>query len=154
VLKPVVGAAALGAMRGGPGDVAAGRALLRGDPRGFLLQPFLDGVVDHGEISVVVLDGMPSHAGRKVPKAGDWRSQEEYGAAHTPIPITDALADTALQALVAVPGPTLYGRIDLVPHDGSLAVIEVEVIEPALYWNWAPEAADRFAASLASRLRA
>jgi len=154
VLKPIVGAGARGAMRGGPGDVAAGEGLLRADPRGHLLQPFLDEVPTHGEISVILLEGEPSHAGRKVPKSGDWRAQAEYGGTLSAEPLTPEIVDLARRVLAVVPGITAYARIDLVPHAGRLVVIEAEVVEPALYWNWAPEAADRFAAILKRRLGA
>lgn len=154
VLKPIVGAGARGAMRGGPDDRASGQRLLRADPRGHMLQPFLDEVPTHGEISVILLDGVPSHAGRKVPKAGDWRVQEEWGGALSEEPLTPDRVDLAIRALALVPGQTTYARVDLVPHDGRLVVIEVEVVEPALYWNWAPDAADRFAAMLKRRLDA
>jgi glutathione synthase/RimK-type ligase-like ATP-grasp enzyme len=154
VLKPIVGAGARRAMRGGPSDVAEGDRLLRADPRGHLLQPFLDDVPTHGEISVILLEGEPSHAGRKVPKAGDWRAQAEYGGALSAEQLTPEIVDLARRVLAVVPGATTYARIDLVPYAGRLVVIEAEVVEPALYWNWAPEAADRFAAILKRRLAA
>ena len=39
----------------------------------------------------------------------------------------------------------LYARVDGVVRDGTLIVIEVEVLEPALFMEFDPPSADRFA---------
>jgi hypothetical protein len=48
----------------------------------------------------------------------------------------------------------LYGRVDLVRlADGNWGVIEIELIEPSLYFPFDPESIERFAAALDRRLR-
>ena len=37
--------------------------------------------------------------------------------------------------------------------DGTLRLIELEIIEPQLYLRWAPETADRFASAIAAASR-
>jgi hypothetical protein len=67
-----------------------------------------------GEVSLIYFDGTLSHAVRKVPAAGDFRVQPQYGGrvlAHTAGP--EDLA-TAQSVLAAVPGVPAYARIDLV----------------------------------------
>ncbi len=47
--------------------------------------------------------------------------------------------------LSAIEEPLLYARVDLVRlADGSPALIEVELIEPDLYLNYAPDAGAAF----------
>ncbi len=59
----------------------------------------------------------------------------------------------ASAALAAVPGDPLYARVDLVRlEDGSPAVIEVELAEPAFFCGLSPGSADRFAAAVFGRL--
>jgi hypothetical protein len=55
---------------------------------------------------------------------------------------------TALRALPEVP---LYARVDGVVRDGQLIVIEVEVLEPALFLEFDPPSAERFAAATVAR---
>lgn len=152
VIKPAVGATASGAFRGGPDTMEAGQAhldeLARHDE--VLVQPFVEAICDQGEISVVFAAGCFSHALVKVPAAGDWRSQEEWGGSVDPIVPDAATLAAAERAMAAVPGETLYGRVDLVALPGGLGVVEVEVVEPALYFRTDPAAPARFAALIAA----
>jgi glutathione synthase/RimK-type ligase-like ATP-grasp enzyme len=50
------------------------------DPCDMLVQPYLSSVEKHGEISVIVIDGVVSHLVQKRPINGDFRTQEEWGA--------------------------------------------------------------------------
>jgi hypothetical protein len=45
----------------------------------------------------------------------------------------------------ALPQPPVYGRVDLVLHDGAPLLMEVELIEPELWVTLAPDAPARFA---------
>jgi hypothetical protein len=47
----------------------------------------------------------------------------------------------------AAPG-TLYARVDAVAHEGRLHLMELEVVEPELFFRFAPEAPARFADAL------
>ena len=75
--------------------------------------------------------------------------QPQYGGTHAAIePSAEAIA-IATSALAATPGEPLYARVDLVRLDGGeLALIELELIEPALYLDVAPRSADALAAAL------
>lgn len=54
--------------------------------------------------------------------------------------------------LALLPHRPLYARVDGIARGGRLAVMEVEVNEPALGLHLAPGAADRFAEALLARL--
>lgn len=115
-----------------------------------MLQPFLADITSNGEYSVVVMDGVVSHVVRKVPKEGDFRVQCEFGGCATIVPVTEELTDAALEALSRIQAqfpdePILYARVDLVSLNGRWCVMEVELIEPQLFFDRCPEAALKLA---------
>jgi glutathione synthase/RimK-type ligase-like ATP-grasp enzyme len=114
-----------------------------------VVQPFLPSIADHGEISVIVVAGDVTHAVQKRPAHGDWRVQHELGGTVTPIAVTPELRAAAMATIAALdPAPT-YARVDLVrDRDGRLLLIEVELIEPELWFDLAPRAATRLAAAV------
>lgn len=113
-----------------------------------LVQPFLPAIAEEGEISALFLGGRFSHAVRKRPKPGDFRVQVEHGGLTEAITLEPAWRAAAEEVLALVPAPTLYARIDLVRWEGKPRVMEVEVIEPDLFLDYAPGAAERLAAAV------
>ncbi len=66
-----------------------------------------------------------------------------------PITPSDEALDVARTVFAAVDQPLTYARIDLIRHlDGSLRLMELEAIEPDLFLEHAPDAAERFAAAV------
>lgn len=118
------------------------------DGRPHLLQPFLDEVLGDGEVSLFHFGGRYSHAIRKQPKAGDFRVQEEHGGLITPLQPDAALREAAKAALAAVPVAVLYGRADFVRVAGQDLLMELELIEPSLYFRMHPDAPSNFADAL------
>jgi len=118
-----------------------------------MVQPFIRSVIEVGEYSLFYFGGQYSHTILKTPKPGDFRVQEEHGGRLlTVTPDTD-LVQTADQAVAAIPGWTLYARVDLVRlDDGTPAVMELELIEPSLYFAHDAASPDRFADALAACL--
>lgn len=123
-----------------------------------MVQPVLDSVRHEGEYSLFYFDGVFSHALRKVPKAGDFRVQEQFGASEIQIePDAEAknIAALTLQAIEEIfeMGAPLYTRIDLLrDNQGRLALLELEAIEPSLFLNCASDGGVRFAAAVGARL--
>ena len=152
VIKPAVSGGAQGTLRIDPRDPRAGAhlsALLQFGEA--LVQPFVS-AVRAGEVSLVYLQGVFSHAVLKTPAAGDYRVQVRYGgtvAVHEPTPGELALGTMALNAL---PQPALYARIDMVGGEEP-RLMEAELIEPELFLPLARGAAARYADSLAARLK-
>jgi glutathione synthase/RimK-type ligase-like ATP-grasp enzyme len=148
VVKPAVSASAEGAVLVRRGGVAKGSAHLEAlSDRDMLVQPFLGGVADPGEVSVVVIGGAASHAVRKRPATGDFRVQEHFGGS---VDVVDGGSwhDAALRAVAAAPGLPVFARVDLVPERDVLLVAELELIEPSLFLDLVPGSADRLAAAL------
>jgi O-ureido-D-serine cyclo-ligase len=69
------------------------------------------------------------------------------------VPIADDEADLARRAIAGAPGPLLYGRVDVARDaDGAPRVMELELVEPSLFFPQAPAALDRYVAAVVQRL--
>jgi hypothetical protein len=165
VVKPSVSLASLDTGRYRLADVVerelavAHVRRLQSEGRTVMLQPYLRGVDDEGETSLVFVDGEFSHAMRKAavldgPDAGLDRRFLPHGAPglrrHDPTPTQLAVARRALAAVPRGPSRLLYARVDLVPGaDGQPVLMELELTEPQLYFSHVPGAAERFATAAA-----
>jgi len=144
VVKPAVDGGARHAWRGLRDDPSLSRVAERLTDHGdVVVQPFVPAIVD-GERSLVFLGGRFSHAVRKVPKAGDYRSQRHLGGREVDHEPDSAELQVALAAMAAAPGRLTYARVDLVEWEGAPVLIELEVIEPDLFLRDVPERVDRF----------
>ena len=112
--------------------------------REFMAQPFLTGIVEEGEYSLFYFAGHYSHSILKQPAKNDFRVQEEHGGQLSSIQPCKEMLTTARHCLAALPEDVLYARIDLVRHQNEFAVMEIELIEPSLYFNMDPESPQRF----------
>lgn len=152
VLKPCVSGAARHTYRVNADNAAALERELAPlfAAESFLYQPFVQDITARGELSLLVLDGAVTHAVRKVPKPGDFRVQDDHGGKWQPYePAAEEIA-FAQQAMAAVTPAPQYGRVDMVRgNDGTLQVMELELIEPELWLRSKPEAAQRFAQAIA-----
>ena len=149
VVKPRVSAAADGTFPLGPGDGIPADA----QDCPMLVQPYLKSVAEEGEYSLLLFGGRFSHALVKTPKAGDYRVQPHLGGRELPCEPPLGAVELAQAALAAAPGATAYARVDLIRlDDGSLAVMELELIEPSLWLDLAPDRGASFAAAIAGAL--
>ncbi len=154
VVKPAVSAGAFETFRV---EVGAARA---SQPRVdalsengvVLIQPFLSEIADAGEWSLVYFDGRFSHATLKRARPGDFRVQLRYGGTEQAADAPPAARQAADQLVSLLPSPPLFARVDGVMLGGSFALMELELIEPALFFHCDPLAPNRFADALASRL--
>jgi glutathione synthase/RimK-type ligase-like ATP-grasp enzyme len=153
VLKPAVSASAEDTflLRDGADSSGAVAAL---DGRNWLAQPFMNGITDEGEYSLVYFGGEWSHALLKIAGPGDFRVQESWGGTIRPVAAEGRLRDRADEVMKALPDSLLYARIDLVRSNGDFALMEAELIEPSLYFGIDPAAPARFADALVERLGA
>jgi glutathione synthase/RimK-type ligase-like ATP-grasp enzyme len=150
VVKPAVSGGSRATVRVRPGDLARGEAHLRAllAREDALVQPFLPSVEGHGERAIVWIDGEPTHAVRKSPRfLGDAESVSEA------VPIAEDEAALARRAVAAAPGSLLYARIDVARgDDGAPRVMELELIEPSLFFPRAPHALARYVGAVRARL--
>ena len=115
-----------------------------------LVQPFLPSIETDGEVSVVVIGGEITHAVAKRPSVGEWRVQSEFGGSAVRVTVTPEHERVVASVLDAVDDVPVYARVDLVDVDGVMLLMELELIEPELFFQLAPEAVDRLADLLAA----
>jgi hypothetical protein len=152
VIKPAISAGSAGTRRFTPQERAHGEAHLRalcarGDA---LVQPYLPAVEARGERSLIWIDGEITHAVRKAPRfAGE---SESITAADD---LSSAERELALRAVAAAPAPIFYARADLVGGpDGQPRLMELELIEPSLFFAQSVRALQRFVDGVLARLAA
>lgn len=151
VVKPAVGAGGLWTKRFAAKDVEAAkrhleRVLTQEDA---LVQPLLPSIETEGELSVVLVDGDITHAVRKLGAPGDFRVHEDHGGSVTAVTPDDDVVALVTSALVAVPGPLLYARADVVRGlDGAPCLMELELVEPELFFAYSEEGTLRMADAL------
>jgi len=116
--------------------------------RDVIVQAFIPEVAE-GEVSLIFLGGRFSHAVRKVPAAGDFRVQSEYGGVATRIePRAEWVAEAELVLAGSSLPPLTYARADVIVAPERLYWTELEITDPELFLGLAPEAAGRFASAL------
>jgi len=113
-----------------------------------MAQPYVPSVATEGEISLVYFRGELSHALRKLPARGDFRVQPQYGGTHVAEDFGTVIREIAEAAVAVAPVPPTYARVDVVAADQGPAVIELELIEPALYLDTDARSAQRLADAL------
>ena len=147
VVKPRVGAASFATKRFLPGQKPAAEAFLREtcSARDMLVQPYVDSVDGHGERSLVWVAGELTHAVRKNPRLAG--GDETVSGAMAPDADERAFAD---KALAPRRSGLLYARVDVArAADGSLMLMELELVEPSLFLKQSPPALARFAKAIA-----
>ncbi len=156
VIKPQVGANAedtfvlTDPVPGGKLDELA--ATFAGRPH--FLQPFVASVRTEGEYSLFYFGLEYSHAILKVPAAGDFRSQEEHGAEILPFEAPASLRDAGDRIMKLVEPAPVYARADFVRDEqGRFLLMELELIEPSLYFRADSESPRRFAAAVDRRFQ-
>jgi glutathione synthase/RimK-type ligase-like ATP-grasp enzyme len=147
VIKPPVSASATGTHRMGPNDDLP----VESRRKPMIIQPLIEEIARTGEFSLMLFGGEFSHAVVKRPKSGDFRVQEHLGGVTLPSEAPPGGIALARQALAAAPACAAYARVDIVPDDqGALRIMELELIEPALFLDHATDGGAAFVTSILS----
>ncbi len=118
------------------------------------VQPFIESVRTEGEYSLFYFGSEYSHAILKVPAEGDFRSQEEHGADILPFEAPAELRDAGDRVMRLVEPAPVYARADFVRDDrGRFLLMELELIEPSLYFRTDADSPQRFAAAIDQRFQ-
>lgn len=155
VLKPSISG---GAWKTGLIDVkntteidALSRDILK--DRGLIAQPFFEELQTNGEWSLFFVNGDLTHAVLKRPMKGDFRSQPIWGAKITSESAPDWLLGVATKIMSAAPTPATYGRVDGFIRHGQFQLMELELIEPYFFPEYAPNRVlTRFAQAIIDRI--
>lgn len=112
----------------------------------FIVQEFQNNVITEGEVAMIVIGGKFTHAVLKKAKEGDFRVQDDFGgsiAIYNPSEEMVKLAEKCTRILTPIPS---YARVDIIWDNlMELAVSELELIEPELWFRLNPNAAQKLA---------
>lgn len=151
VIKPVVSAGSFRTERFARARLAAAQSFLDDlvSDRDAIVQRWMPSVETYGERSLVWIDGAITHAIRKSPR---FSGGAEQVSGEVPVaPDERAFAERAIAPWSA---DLLYARIDMVRDDvGALRLMELELIEPSLFFHQSAAALDRFVAAVVRRTR-
>lgn len=158
VVKPAVGAGSIDAERFGADDVAGATThveYLHQSGRCAVIQPYVESIDLHGERALIFLDGEFSHAMTKrahlnvapEDRDGEFRTRQMSRAEAEP----DAV-DLATSLLTGRFSDLAYGRVDMVSTPGGWQLMELELVEPALYLQYEEESPRRAARAIARRI--
>jgi len=143
VVKPLVGATAYRTERRREGIVAGP----------LIVQEYVQAIETAGEWSLVYIGDAFSHAVRKFAREGDFRVQQEFGGSIELANPPDPVRAAAEKAMAALPCPAVFARVDLVDTGLSVVLMELELIDPELFFQLAPEACERLAAAIQAALK-
>jgi glutathione synthase/RimK-type ligase-like ATP-grasp enzyme len=154
VVKPTVSAAADNtftlARSDAPERQAALDKLLAAG--GVIVQEFASEIQSEGEYSFLFFNDQFSHAVIKRPQDGDFRVQLQYGGGFRAAEAPADLVRQAAKIQEALEVDLLYARVDAIDRGGQLFLMELELVEPHLFFAEHPQAPTRFADALLSRL--
>jgi glutathione synthase/RimK-type ligase-like ATP-grasp enzyme len=153
VLKPRIAATAYGTFLVENAASLSADDLIPARASGAMLQELIPEVVQRGEVSLVYLGGAFSHAVIKRPQHGDFRVQKDFGGRVEVATPSPAVLAFAANVMSQVPPGCIYARVDVVESIRGPLLMELELIEPELYFLNVPEAAGRLAQLLADRLQ-
>ena len=149
VIKPRVSASAKDTFRiSGAHEQNLQEIASRFENREWMVQPFMENIVAEGEFSLFYFGGQLSHTILKQPKKNDFRVQEEYGGQNRFIKRPEKkLRDSSEQVISALGSIPLYARVDMVRFQQNFYLMELELIEPSLFFSMDPLSPQRFAAA-------
>lgn len=113
-----------------------------------LIQEFKQEITSLGETSFIFFNKQFSHCVNKKPAENDFRIQVQFGGKYTLVQPTTALIEQAEAIVNLFPENLLYARVDGIIIDNQIHLMEVECIEPDLYFALAPNSLDQFVTSI------
>lgn len=108
-----------------------------------LVQEFIPGV-RHGERSFVFIGGEYSHTVLKQAAGAEFRVHIEHGGTVERIEPSGTQIDWARSVAAAIRHPWMYARVDAVQADDGLRLMELEMLEPELFFAYDADACRRF----------
>lgn len=117
-----------------------------------LLQEFQEDMAALGETTLTFIEGEFSHAVRRVLHAGEWRANPQFGITYERVDVSENVIASAQDYLSLLPQTPLYARIDGLVRPNGFMLMELELIEPYLYLEFAPGSAEKMARAVLQRL--
>lgn len=122
--------------------------------REFMVQPFMENIIEEGEYSLFFFNGEFSHCVLKKPKEKDFRVQEEHGGKFKSVVPAPELISIGKNIVSKISATPLYARTDLVrTSDNDFALMELEIIEPSLYFNMDEQSPIKFTKAFEEKMK-
>lgn len=155
ILKPAISGGARHTYNIKPGEAHQYEAIFKEliAEEAMLIQPFINSIVDKGEVSFMVFGGKYSHAVLKKAKAGDFRVQDDHGGTVHHYAASAQEIEFVQDVMAKCDTTPVYGRVDVAwNNEGSLALVELEIIEPELWFRKSSKAPIMFADAVVEHL--
>ncbi len=101
----------------------------------WMLQPFAEEIIDHGELSFIFLKKKYSHAVIKKPAKGNFLVQHIHEGSVFPINPESHVIEQVKKILNRTSREFLFARVDGILRNHQFVVMEIEMIEPYLYYE-------------------
>ena len=115
---------------------------------GLFVQPFCQSIQSEGEWSLIYFWGKFSHAVCKHPRKEGYLIHEEHGGTTSAAQAPQALFQVAEHLADALCQHYLYARLDFVRYGDRYCLMELELLEPALYLAHDSHAPQNFAQAI------
>lgn len=155
VLKPCISGAARHTYKLNSENLNAHEAIFQEliQNEALMLQPFQHNIVSQGEVSMMVFNGVFTHAILKKAKPGDFRVQDDFGGSIQNYKPTENEINFAETSVRTCPELPIYARVDIFEdNDGKIALSELELIEPELWFRYNKSAALALARGVKEKL--
>lgn len=114
-----------------------------------MLQEYQEQITTKGEVAYMVFGGKFSHAVLKKAKPGDFRVQDDFGGTIHHYEPNKSEIEFVEEVFAAIEPTPIYARVDVIwDNNNDLAVGEVELIEPELWFRMNERSADMLAAAI------
>lgn len=121
-----------------------------------MLQQFMPDILSGGELSFVFIDGVFSHAVRKLVAEGGWLAHEVFGGCNNLTEVSTKQinwAEAVYRKITQLYGELLYGRVDAIADEqGKLKLLECELIVPRLFLHEG-QAVDKYIAAILKNIQ-
>tara|TARA_B100001971_G_scaffold215192_1_gene259787 strand:- start:38122 stop:38925 length:804 start_codon:yes stop_codon:yes gene_type:complete len=114
----------------------------------FLVQPYIENITREGEYSFIFFQHHFSHAVLKKAQTGEFRVQDDFGGIVEKYTPDDEEIRQVQKILNTFPHRYEYARVDFVKENGKILLMELEVIEPELFFRTEPKSASVFAKNI------
>ncbi|MEX1003144.1 MAG: hypothetical protein WDZ35_13585 [Crocinitomicaceae bacterium] len=148
VLKPCISGSARHTYLLDPENLSAHEGVFKEliSNESMMLQPFQNNIITKGEVSHIVIGGKYTHSVLKKAMTGDYRVQDDFGGSVHPYTANKNEIQFAEKVVSSCDEMPLYARVDVVwDNKHELALSELELIEPELWFRENPAAAEQLA---------
>lgn len=120
--------------------------------RDLLVQAFVPEIQTSGELSLLFFNNKFVYSVQKLPKNGDFRVQSQFGGLYSRFEASAELIVQAEKIVKTFSNDLLYARVDGVMQNNRFLLMELELIEPDLYFNYHEKGEDMFVNALVEKL--